>query len=138
MTEEELLLASLRTRLPVSVSQTNSPPPPPPEAAAACFASGPSAAEHHTLVTTKSGSVIAGHGEEEEEEGSDDGLLEEELIVVIVFGRSDRASLTLSAESRPQVSSVAPSTLHETLVICAAWRCLTSETHFPDRGSLFC
>ena len=117
------------------VSQTNSPPltPPPPEAAAACLPSGPSAAEHQTLVTAKSGSVIAGHGDEEEE-----GFEEElEELIVVVFNLSDRASLTRSAESRPQVSSVDPSTLTETLVIWAAWSCLTSETHFPDFVSLW-
>ena len=119
----------------MSVSQTNSPPP---EAAAACFASGPRAAEHQTLATTNSGSVIGGHGEEdggpEEEEGFEEGG----GALFAAFGRSDRASLTRRAESRPQVSSVAPSTLTETLVIWAEWRFLTSETHLPDFVSLWC
>ena len=139
--EGEGELASLLTRFPVLVSQTNSapppplPPPPPPEAAAACLASGPSAAEHQTLVTTNSGSVIGGHGAAEERPG-EEGPEEGPVAAAAVLGRSERASVTRSAESRPQVSSVAPSTLTETLVICAEWRCLTSETRLPDFGSL--
>ena len=71
-------------------------------------------------------------GGEADEEGPEEGPVD----AAAVLGRSERASVTRSAESRPQVSSVAPSTLTETLVICAEWRCLTSETRFPDFGSL--